>query len=312
MDQMVTLLSQTSFLAIGALSLKLFARLWPYALLGIVLGSFVAAFLPTERLSAACEKRGGTIAIGLATLLGVVSPLSSYAVLPIFAAMLSSGVPLPPVMAFLTASPLIDPFLFITTWGVLGPGMALARLFSAVALGFSSGLLFQYLNGRGFFSSLNGGVLETSLAGNQQVFAMISGSHAESRWRNAFRLMTKTAKYPLKYFMLAIILASVVETYIPKKLVMVSLGSSGFSIPLAALLGVPLYLCGGGAIPLVMELMQMGMDKGAALTFFLTGPATRIAPLLTVALLVKKRAFLVYLLTILFGGMLAGYLYRLF
>ncbi len=303
MDQVVT---------IAALSLKLFLRLGPYALLGVVLGSFVAAFVPTKRLAVACEKRGGTIAIGLATLLGVVSPLSSYAVLPIFAAMLSTGVPLPPVMAFLTASPLIDPFLFITTWGVLGKGMALARLFSAIALGFGSGLLFQALNRRGFFASLNGGSLGASLGGGQQVFPLIGRSHPESRWREAFRLMARTARYPLKYFLVAIVLAAVVETSIPPKLVMVSLGASGFSIPLAALLGIPLYLCGGGAIPLVMGLMQMGMDKGAALTFFLTGPATRIAPMVTVALLVKKRAFLVYLLTILLGGMLAGYLYRLF
>ena len=56
----------------------------------------------------------------------------------------------------------------------------------------------------------------------------------------------------------------------------------------------------------------MGMDHGAALTFLVVGPATRIAPMVTVFSLVRKRVFLVYFLVVLLGGMAAGFVYGLF
>jgi len=249
----------------------------------------------------------------LASLLGVVSPLGSYAVIPIFAVMLSTGVPIAPVMSFLITSPLINPFMFVTTWGVLGPGLAMARLLSALALGILCGLIFHYLNKKNFFAELGTSNPGKSDNNNRRkdFISKLTQKSSGNKWIDAIRLMYKMAKYPGKYFLLAILVAALVDTYVPASAVVMTLGASRFSVLLAAAMSIPFYVCGGGAIPIIYGLMNMGMTKGAALAFFIAGPATRISPMVTVALLVKKKAFIIYFLIAILGGIAFGYLYGL-
>ena len=85
-----------------------------------------------------------------------------------------------------------------------------------------------------------------------------------------------------------------------------------FSILWGATLGVPIYICGGATVPFILSLMEQGMDKGSALAFFIVGPATRVSPMVTLLALVRKKPFALYLGLCFAGGILFGYLYRLF
>jgi len=297
---------------VWSVAMNMFFRLWYFVVIGIVLGSVISVFVPTQKLSEACNRKGGLTSIVLASLLGVISPLGSYAVIPIFAVMLSTGVPIAPVMSFLVASPLINPFIFITTWGVLGPGLAIARLLSAIALGILCGLMFHYLNKKNFFAELTRSNPRKSDNNRKKDFiSKLTQKSSGNKWLDALRLMYKMAKYPGKYFLLAILIAALADAYIPSSFVVMTLGASRFSVLLAAAMSIPFYVCGGGAIPIIYGLMNMGMSSGAALAFFIAGPATRISPMVTVALLVKKKAFLIYFLTVVVGGIAFGYLYGL-
>jgi len=312
MERLHNFFISSSLYSVWSVSVNMFFRLWYFVVIGIVLGSLISVFVPTQKLSEVCNKKGGLPSIILATLLGVVSPLGSYAVIPIFAAMLSTGVPIAPVMSFLITSPLINPFIFITTWAVLGPGLAMAMLLSAIALGILGGLLFHYLNKKNFFAELarsNPGKSNNNR--RKDLISKLTQTSSGNKWLDALRLMYKMAKYPGKYFLLAILVAAIIDTYIPQSAVVMTLGASRFAVLLAAAMSIPFYVCGGGAIPLIYGLMSMGMSKGAALAFFIAGPATRISPMVTVALLVKKKAFLIYFLLAVFGGIACGYLYGL-
>jgi hypothetical protein len=75
---------------------------------------------------------------------------------------------------------------------------------------------------------------------------------------------------------------------------------------LAGLLGVPLYACGGGAVPVIAGLLAQGMSPGAALAFFLAGPATRLTALAALGTLLKRRALMAYVVYIVAGAALAG------
>jgi len=312
MESLNNLFVSSGLYSVWSVAVNMFFRLWYFVVIGIVIGSLISVFAPTQKLSQVCNRKGGMPSIVLASLLGIVSPLGSYAVIPIFAAMLSTGVPIAPVMSFLVTSPLINPFIFITTWGVLGPGLAMARLFSALALGILCGLMFHYLNKKNFFAELtknNPAKSDDNRKGN--LISKLTQTSSGNKWLDALRLMYKMAKYPGKYFLIAILIAAIVDTYIPQSLVVMTLGASRFSVILAAAMSIPFYVCGGGAIPLIYGLMNMGMSKGAALAFFIAGPATRISPMVTVAFLVKKKAFLIYFLTVVVGGIGLGYLYGL-
>lgn len=312
MESLHNFFISTSLYNVWSVAVNMFFRLWYFVAIGIVLGSLITVFVPTQKLSQVCNRKGGILSIVLASLLGIVSPLGSYAVIPIFATMLSTGVPIAPVMSFLVTSPLINPFIFITTWGVLGPGLAMATLLSALALGILCGLMFHYLNKKNFFAELtknNPAKSDDNRKGN--LISKLTQTSSGNKWLDALRLMYKMAKYPGKYFLIAILIAAIVDTYIPQSLVVMTLGASRFSVLLAAAMSIPFYVCGGGAIPLIYGLMNMGMSKGAALAFFIAGPATRISPMVTVAFLVKKKAFLIYFLTVVVGGIVLGYIYEL-
>jgi len=312
MENLYRFFYSSSLYNVWSVAVNMFFRLWYFVAIGIILGSLISVFVPTQKLSEACNRKGGLVSIVLATLLGVVSPLGSYAVIPIFAAMLSTGVPIAPVMSFLISSPLINPFMFITTWGVLGPGLAIAILLSTIALGILCGLIFHYLNKKNFFAELAGGNPGKSDNNRKKDFiSKLTQTSSGNKWIDALRLMYKMAKYPGKYFLLAILVAAIIDTYIPQSAITMALGASRFAVLLATAMSIPFYVCGGGAIPLIYGLMNMGMSKGAALAFFIAGPATRISPMVTVALLVKKKAFLIYFLLALFGGIAFGYLYGL-
>ena len=76
----------------------------------------------------------------------------------------------------------------------------------------------------------------------------------------------------------------------------------------AALIGIPVYACGGGTIPLIASLMGQGMSLGSALAFLTVGPATRITSLAAIATIFRKRFLAVYVLVLLVFSVAAGML----
>ena len=301
----------SSIYTVLSISVNMFLRLWYLLALGIVLGSLISVYMPRRKLSS-LARESGLKGILIASVLGAVSPLGSYAVIPIFTSMLAAGVPKAPMMTFLVSSPLIDPVIFILTWTVINPSMAFARLASAIILGILCGGAVDYLTKKGLILEE---ALQAAPANPKEkedlefsTFKEEDGRR-EDRLGEALALMWKSAKYPGRYFLIAIVLAALVATYVPRDAVIRYVGAGHTSIFIAALMGIPLYMCGGGAIPLVAQFLHMGMDTGAALAFLVVGPATRIAPMVTVFSLVRKKIFLVYFLVVLLGGMGLGFLY---
>lgn len=82
------------------------------------------------------------------------------------------------------------------------------------------------------------------------------------------------------------------------------------AIPLSAIIGIPAYMNGYAAIPLVSGLMELGMAPGAALSFMTAGAVSSIPAALAVYALVKRSVFFVYLTSGIVGSMMAGYLYQ--
>ncbi|UCF73095.1 MAG: permease [Deltaproteobacteria bacterium] len=300
----------SSLYMVYTISLDMFIRLWYFLAIGIVIGSIISAYIPKRKLSS-LARQSGVKGILVASLVGAASPLDSYAVIPIFTAMLASGLPRAPVMAFLASSPLINPIMFFWTWTVINPPIAVARLVSTITLGILCGLLVDYFTQKGFIvdEALQAAPANPGPQEGLELSAFPEEEKSASRLREALVMMWKTAKYPGRYFLIAIVLAALVETYVPTDAIVRYMGDSKTSVLIATAMSIPFYVCGGGAIPLVAQFLNMGMNKGAALAFFLVGPATRIAPMVTVLVLVRKKIFLVYFLVILLGGMGLGLLY---
>lgn len=89
-------------------------------------------------------------------------------------------------------------------------------------------------------------------------------------------------------------------------------GRKGFGVLMAAAVGVPLYACGGGTIPLLMGWLQTGMSMGSASAFMITGPATKITNLGAVKIVLGTRQFALYLLFVVLTVFATGALVDLF
>lgn len=118
-------------------------------------------------------------------------------------------------------------------------------------------------------------------------------------------------KQILLYFTIFVAIGYMIQSFVPTSLI-ISLfsGDSIFSVPLAALIGLPLYVSGEGAIPLIKALMDGGAGAGAMLAFMITGPATSAWVIAGITTFMKRRAIVLYIGFILVGGIVLGYIYQ--
>ena len=286
----------------------------PFMAVSVLLAGMVKA---TGADAVIAQVLQGRTAIVTAAVFGALSPFCSCGVVPLIAALLAARVPLAPVMAFWLASPVIDPEMLILTWSVLGPEIAIAKTLAAIGLGLMGGAVVHMMRAAGGLSD----PLRAELASGCGTSSCKAGAPQRPVWRfwseperrTAFGHETRTMGWFLvKWLTLAFLLEAMMVRWVPIEAIAGSLGELGiWSIPTAALVGVPAYLNGYAAIPLVRGLMEVGVGPGAALAFMVAGGVTSIPAALAVKALVKTPVFLLYLVLALVGSTLAGIAFSL-
>jgi uncharacterized protein len=276
-------------------------QLLPYVILGVLVGESLYYTSVAKWLERGCRAHPA-VAIPLASVLGMASPLCTYGTVPVVLQLLRAGVPVAPLAAFLSTSSLMNPQLMLMTWGGLGPKITVARLGAVLAFGLVFGAITHFLPAR---FSLRSGMREESQQPAKPRTRFTPRSFAKRNLR--------TLRFVGSYVVLGIVLGSAIEVLVPPRWIVALFGGGGwFQILLAAVLGVPLYACGGGVIPLVRVLQESGMAGGAALAFLVAGPATRVTPLMAMATIVRPLFVLGYVVFLVVFSVLAGVVYGLF
>ena len=115
------------------------------------------------------------------------------------------------------------------------------------------------------------------------------------------------------YFFIGIVLSALFQRYVPAELVSRLFGNNeGFGVLMAATIGVPLYACGGGTIPLLQAWLYDGMSMGSAAAFMITGPATKITNLGAVKIILGIKRFLLYFAFVMVFSLLTGLVVNVF
>ncbi len=290
---------------------NLFTGLWYYVIVGACAAVLITHLMSYKKIKGFLT-RGGGISILCAAVLGLVSPMCTFTAIPLAGGLIATGVPVPPIMAFLIASPLMNPSLFIITWGVMGPQMALIRVFAAFFLALTGGLIIQTAHSQGWFSLKHPLSAHFKDSGSFGLCAKSGLTSHTISFGDFLKNSVKMTLFISKYFVMALFLAGAVQAFISPQWIAALLGGSGFkSVLIGGLLGIPLYVCGGGTVALIGVLVSMGMGQGAALAFFITGPATKISTIVSLQAVLRKKIALVYLTVTLIGGVLFGYGYSL-
>ncbi len=315
-------------LASASFTLDAFTWILPFLLASVLLAAWLKA-AGADKVIGATVSRSPVRAVLVFAAAGAFSPFCSCGVVPLIAALLAAGVPLPAVMAFWVASPLMDPEMFVLMWAMLGLEFTLAKTLAAFSLGLGAGLATLAAQRAGLFANplrpvLTGGGCGTGGTDSSCGTASTCGTDNPPSqalrwafWRDQDRRAVFTTEardiglFLAKWLLLAFTLESLMVRWLPPEVIVSYLGGENvFAIPLAVAIGVPAYLNGFAAVPLMGELMSMGMAPGAALAFLVAGGVTSLPAAMAVFALVRLPLFGWYLLVSLVGSLAIGYAYQ--
>lgn len=263
-----------------------FRQIFGYYVLGILIGSVISVFAK-KKIHAAVWKLGGTrlgvLGVIPASLLGIASPLCMYGTIPLAASFSRLGIRDDWLAAFMMSSILLNPQLIVYS-SALGASALAVRIISCLICGIAAGILIRvFYQNRPFFC-----------------FDGFAEPHNHDTDPNiVFRFIKnvgRNIKATCPMFLLGIALSALFQRYVPQQ-TMVTLfgGNQAFGVLMAATIGVPMYMCGGGTIPLLQEWLWNGMSMGSAAAFMITGPATKITNLGALKSVLGIRRFLLYI-----------------
>ncbi len=276
-----------------------FRQIFGYWVLGMVIGSAISVFAKEKlhRLFGSLSNtRLGALGVIPASLLGMASPLCMYGTIPIAASFSRGGMRHDWLAAFMMSSILLNPQLILYS-AALGARVLAIRIVSCCICGMAAGwLVGLFYKGRQFFD-----------------FSGFEGPEDRDRDPNILLRFLKNLGRNLKatgpMFLLGVVLSALFQRYVPSQWVGELFGDNeGFGVLLAATIGVPLYACGGGTIPLLQAWLLDGMSLGSAAAFVLTGPSTKITNLGALKTVLGIRHFLIYLLFVISFSLAVGLL----
>ena len=275
-----------------------FQQIFRYYVLGIVLGSFISVFVKDHihgLFKALGDKKLGVLGVVPASILGIASPLCMYGTIPLAASFSRSGIRDDWLAAFMMSSILLNPQLIIYSTA-LGTTALTVRIASCFLCGIAAGFLIRiFYYDRGFFD-----------------FTGFDEPHNHDTDPNLLMRLIKNIGRNIKatgpMFLLGILLSALFQRYVPSESFAALFGkdNEGFGVLMAATIGVPLYACGGGTIPLLQAWLYDGMSMGSASAFMLTGPSTKITNLGALKIVLGIRRFLLYLLFVMLFSFVSG------
>lgn len=274
------------------------SQIFRYWVLGMVLGSAISVFAK-ERIHGLFRslrgKRLGVLGVFIASALGIASPLCMYGTIPLAASFSESGMEDDWLAAFMMSSILLNPQLILYSMA-LGRAALAVRILSSFLCGGLAGLLIRWFYREKGFFSFNG----FSASTNRDTDLNLLLRFLKNLGRNL------RATGPM--FLLGMVLSALFQRYVPADFVAGLFGDNeGFGVLMAATIGVPLYACGGGTIPLLQAWLADGMSMGSAAAFMITGPATKITNLGAVKIVLGAKRFALYLTFTILCALAAGW-----
>ena len=280
-----------------------FRQIAGYWILGMVVGSLVSVFAKDtihgafDRIR---DKKWGLWGVIPASLLGVASPLCMYGTIPIAASFSKHGMRHDWLAAFMMSSVLLNPQLIMYSTA-LGVTALVIRIVSCTVCGIVAGIVVHISYKDKPFFNFTGFEPRAS-----------HDTHPNLFLRFLFNL-GRNIKATGLYFLLGVLLSALFQRYVPadKFAALFGEANEGFGVLMAATIGVPLYACGGGTIPLIREWLTMGMSMGSASAFMITGPATKITNLGALKIVLRMKRFLLYLAFVMAFSLVTGLLVNL-
>jgi hypothetical protein len=255
--------------------------------------TFIRTFFKDESLRKFMQKAKYGSGNFVAALFGAVTPFCSCSSIPIFIGFLKARIPSGIAFSFLIASPLVNEVAFVIMGGLFGWDIALLYAISGISLGIIGGL---------FLGSLK--MDKQIILNDDSASRRISEMPKKFKKKVEFALNQgyRTFKKLLPYVLGGVALGAIIHGYVPEDFFMNTIGKySAFSVPVAAVIGVPIYAGCSTVVPLIFSITANGVPLGTSLAFMMS-----IAGLSLPEAVILKRVMTLKLLAFFFGIVAAG------
>ncbi len=239
----------------------------------------------------------------LAALLGIVTPFCSCSAVPLFIGFVESGVPLGVTFSFLVSSPMVNEVALIMLWGMFGWRIALIYIGTGLMVAIVSGIVIGRLKMEKYVQDY---VWEMQV-GNTEIKTMTFREKLDYAREYTLSLLKKI--WP--YVVIGVGIGGFIHGYAPQDFLVSYAGRDNpFAVPLAVLIGVPLYSNAAGVIPIVHALMEKGLPIGTTLAFMMAVTALSLPEAIILKNVLKNRLLATFFGIVAMAIVIVGYLFN--
>ena len=267
--------------------------------------SLLRTFFPPEKVRDRLAKLPRFVAHILAALLGIITPFCSCSAVPLFLGFVEAGIPLGVTFSFLVASPMINEVALVMLLGLFGWQIALLYIGLGLVIAIVSGMVLGKLKVEALLQDF---VLKN--IGKAPTIATIRqtwGDRASFAWGYTLDILRKVSLW----IVLGVGLGAWIHGYVPTDFLAQWAGRSNpFAVPIAVLIGIPLYSNAAGVLPLVAALTEKGVALGTALAFMMAVTALSFPEFMILRKVMKVRLLAIFASVVGVGIILVGYLFN--
>jgi len=267
--------------------------------------SLIRSYFPPEKTKKFLSKAKFPILNNLlAALVGIVTPFCSCSAVPLFIGFVEAGVPLGVTFSFLISAPMVNEIALVLLWGLFGWKIALIYIVSGVTIATVAGWIIDKLKLEKWVEEF---VYKVKIKQADEKKLTIKG-----RAQYAKKYMIDIVKSVWVYVVIGVAIGALMHGYAPNDLLVKYAGPNNFfAVPLAVLIGIPLYSNAAGTIPIVSVLIAKGMAMGTALAFMMAVTALSLPEFIILKKVLKLKLIVTYALIVGLGIIFTGYLFNI-
>ena len=271
----------------------------------IFIVSIIRSYLPPEKIRTILSRKNKYMGNVLASLLGIVTPFCSCSAIPLFLGFVQAGVPLGTTFSFLIASPMINEVALVLLLGLFGWKIALIYIVSGLIIAILSGIIIGKLKVENLVESF---VFQNQINGKN----ILPNFSFKERINYALDYTFGIIKKVWIYVLIGIGVGAWIHGYLPADFLAQYAGSDKwYAVPLAVLVGIPLYSNAAGVIPLVSALTEKGVAMGTTLAFMMSVTALSLPEFMILKKVMKTKLIVIFAGVVGLGIIFTGYLFNL-
>ncbi len=267
--------------------------------------SYIQSFFPPERTRKILGKYKGVTANILSALLGTVTPFCSCSSIPLFIGFTSAGLPIGTTFSFLISSPLVDLASVLLLASIFNWRIAIAYVVVGIVLAVIAGTIISKAK---MESQIESFVFNTPLIELEQ-----EALTRKDRINFAKIQVLDIVKKVWLYILIGVGIGALIHNWIPEDVISAILGQDKwYSVPLATIVGIPMYADIFGTLPIAEALVTKGVGIGTALSFMMAVTALSLPSIIMLKKVIKPKLMIVFVGIVTIGILIIGFSFNAF